>query len=154
MYKKGFTLVELLAVVLIIGILTSVALPQYRRSLERSRATEAFQILTAIYDARERLITEQQAAGQTVDITFPKLDISIKGALSSTENKKVWNTDTFSYTLPAGVNGEVKAKLLKGPYKNTEFSYNGRKVFCCPRSGGNVACDFFNVPRAPACPHY
>ena len=56
--KKGFTLIELLAAVLIMGILTAVALPQYRRSLERTRVAEALQMLPSIYDARERLVTE------------------------------------------------------------------------------------------------
>ena len=38
---KGFTLIELMITVLIVGILASVALPQYRKAVERSRSLEA-----------------------------------------------------------------------------------------------------------------
>ena len=43
--KKGFTLTELLVVVLIIAILSSVALPQYMKAVEKARATEAIELL-------------------------------------------------------------------------------------------------------------
>lgn len=55
MSKKGFTLVEVLAVVLIIGILTVIALPQYRNITERAKIQRELVRLRMIYDASERL---------------------------------------------------------------------------------------------------
>jgi len=60
MNKKGFTLIELLVVVLIIGILSGIALPQYMKSINRSRATEAWQAGKTLLDGEHMYFLENR----------------------------------------------------------------------------------------------
>lgn len=52
-FAKGFTLLELLVVVLIIGLLASIALPQYRKSVEKSQVAPILSLLRTLYQAQE-----------------------------------------------------------------------------------------------------
>jgi prepilin-type N-terminal cleavage/methylation domain-containing protein len=63
--KKGFTLVELIIVVIIVGILASIGLTQYNKVVEKSRAAEARLILGTLRSAQIAEMNEN-GAYQTV----------------------------------------------------------------------------------------
>lgn len=49
----GFTLAEIITVIIILGVLTTLALPRLTGTIERTRATEGVQILTALLSAQK-----------------------------------------------------------------------------------------------------
>ena len=53
MKSRAFTLIELLVVVLIIGILSAIALPQYQKAVLKARATELLIIGRSIQRAQQ-----------------------------------------------------------------------------------------------------
>ena len=82
MKNKAFTLIELLIVILIIGILAAIALPQYQRIVIKTQFSEIVSALKALRDAQNRYYT----ANGTYTNNRDSLDIEFP--LSDTENRK------------------------------------------------------------------
>jgi prepilin-type N-terminal cleavage/methylation domain-containing protein len=72
--RKGFTLVELAVVIVIIGVLAAFGVPQFLKSVERSKAAEAFNYLSAVRSAQERYLAKEGAYADSA--TSTNLDIN------------------------------------------------------------------------------
>ena len=119
---KAFTLIELLVVVLIIGILAAVALPQYQKAVEKSKATQAITLLKSVYQAAD---TYYLANGSWPE-HFDELSINIPWTGTVRTNTDFYgdarsNAD-WSLQLQNGENYKsVYVVRLTGKYKGGGF---------------------------------
>ncbi|HGO8327958.1 TPA: pilin [Neisseria meningitidis] len=108
--QKGFTLIELMIVIAIVGILAAVALPAYQDYTARAQVSEA--ILLA--EGQKSAVTEYYLNHGT----WPKNNTSAGVASSSTikgkyvEKVEVKNGVVTATMLSSGVNKEIKGKKL------------------------------------------
>lgn len=137
--NKGFTLIELLVVVLIIGILAAVALPQYQKAVEKSKATQALTLLKSVAQAVDAYYT----ANGTQPLTFDQLDIDLPS--DWTGNAQIYQaatTDSRSngeWSIVLGneeTYNQIVIGRISGPYKGAGFIYYTEEIDG-PRKNGN-----------------
>ena len=96
--KKGFTLIEMLVVVLIIGILAAIAFPKYQLAVLRSRYTQ----LMVMGDAIHRAQDAYYLAHGKYSLKINDLDITIPGDCTLTNNGGAVSCPKFSCVVNDG----------------------------------------------------
>jgi len=102
--KKGFTLVELMITVAIVGILASVAYPTYLQSITKSRRADAQATLFGLAQAMERFYTNNGTYEGAADTDNSPTIFSATSPLDSADvyyNLTVESADVSSYRLKA-----------------------------------------------------
>lgn len=115
--KKGFTLLELLVVVLIIGILAAIALPQYNKAVEKAKVTEALLNIKAIEESMQRYILANGYPQSTVHFG-DFADIELSGG--------EWDEDVIYYTTK---DFEYNPSIGRGYYSMEVYRNNGKYAF-------------------------
>ncbi len=78
---KGFTLIEMIVVVIVLGLLASIAGVQYSKVIEKSRGAEAKQVLLTAYAGYQRRVSgEESVAWGQVNGRWDRLGMSTPSA--------------------------------------------------------------------------
>jgi prepilin-type N-terminal cleavage/methylation domain-containing protein len=145
--KKAFTLIELLVVVLIIGILAAIALPQYQKTVEKSRFSEALTLIGTLGRAQEFY----KLATGSPSLTFANFDVTISHAAPSDTvtgglghaSGGVLAGQYFDYVINSHNNsfwyGAITIIRSSGKYKYGGFVYSNGQIYCIEGGGSPTA---------------
>jgi len=122
--KKGFTLLELLVVAIIIAILSSFVAFEYIKTIERSHAAEAISLLRSIYQAQQIHYAQTGRYATSLDVLTPQ----IRGT-KVTNKKKFWSdynttakkSGIWSIELEGGKNASISVGRTEGMFAGTGF---------------------------------
>jgi len=122
--KKGFTLLELIVVIIIIGVLASLATAQYIRIVEKARAAEGAYLLGLLRAAQMRYYTDNYTYATDRD----DLDVEYTAP------------QYFTVDTPAGTSAEVAAVTRTGGYtlkisETGTISCSGTAGITCAQAG-------------------
>ena len=121
--EKGFTLVELMIVIVIVGILSAVALPNFLSQTEKAKLTEARSKMSAIL---KEVHAEYQLDGNAQNAD----DVGIASATTNS------STGVFTYAVTeAGAPAATVIQMTVRPKPNTGSEFDQSLITA---SGGNT----------------
>ncbi|WP_454764641.1 type IV pilin protein [Cupriavidus campinensis] len=93
---RGFTLIELMITVMVLGILSAIAIPQYQQYVAKARRTEAKAALARVQGAQERYFT----VNNKYETSPAALGLLACGA-TTTGSADTCNSSSYTITIAA-----------------------------------------------------
>ena len=120
--KRGFTLLELIVVIIIIGILATLGFAQYTKTIEKGRAAEAKVVLGQIRGAQEAYKLQNGVYATTIS------DLSVEAGACDTDHYFGYTTNNTTGTAARCTTG--------GKSPNASTGYNVTIIYSTSTWGG------------------
>ncbi len=117
--KKGFTLIELMIVVAIIGILAAIAIPNFLKYQAKSKQSEAKTNLKGIFTSETSYFSEANKYG-----SFDMVNFALTGNTAKVYHFTVDGTNFIGASVPSDTDGVATGggKTFTPAYGNTDFT--------------------------------
>lgn len=140
--QKGFTLIELMIVVAIIGILAAIAIPQYQDYIARTQVNRAYGEVSSLKTAVE----EHLARGKFTDSALTPMTAATLGRTASNITQDNAGADTFAPTFAAANGGVGTLVVVLGGDASAPVATT--TVTLSRTNGGTWTCDLTTPPAA------
>ena len=132
---KGFTLIELMIAVAVIGILAAIALPSYNSQIRKSRRTDAVTTLSAFQQAQERWRVNFATYAALSDLTALTTATPPGFGMSATSSNGYY---TITIGSPTGTRYTLTATAVAGTSQAADTNCNVLVVTVVNGSGTNT----------------
>ena len=136
MQKKGFTIIELLIVVIIIGVLATIAVPQFTKAVEKTKMGKAKNQLGLLYKAAQ-MYRAEQSSGEYTGLTVTIANDYVEQGLDLATLRDKQGDWTYAVAVGTNTMNITADRYGSGAYSNCVLTISQDQTIsnatACPR---------------------